>query len=215
MRGTAAPISQRDEFAGLVKDLQQRIADLERIAQKSSRKPGFVDMFAGTTPPAGWLLCNGASQLRSDYPDLFAAIGTTFGAVDGTHFTLPDYRGRSPIGVGTGAGLTARTLGGTVGAETVTLTAAESGLPAHNHTQNAHNHTQDAHAHNIPRFGTASGSYGGVDSNTATTNNIATANATATNQAATATNQANAAAGASAAHNNMHPTLGVNFVIKT
>jgi len=37
----------------------------------------------------GELACNGASLLRATYPDLFNAISTTFGAVDGTHFTLP------------------------------------------------------------------------------------------------------------------------------
>ncbi len=45
------------------------------------------------TIPNGWLECNGASLLRSDYPTLFAIIGTTFGAADGTHFNLPDLRG--------------------------------------------------------------------------------------------------------------------------
>ncbi|MET4187620.1 microcystin-dependent protein [Bradyrhizobium sp. JR1.7] len=38
---------------------------------------------------AGELACNGASKLRTDFPDLFSKIGTTWGAVDGTHFTLP------------------------------------------------------------------------------------------------------------------------------
>lgn len=37
----------------------------------------------------GELACNGASLLRTDYPDLFNKINTTWGAVDGTHFTLP------------------------------------------------------------------------------------------------------------------------------
>ena len=41
------------------------------------------------TAGSGELACNGASLLRTTYPDLFAAIGTTWGAVDGTHFTLP------------------------------------------------------------------------------------------------------------------------------
>ena len=40
---------------------------------------------------AGELLCYGQSVLRSDYPDLFAQIGGTWGAADGTHFTMPDF----------------------------------------------------------------------------------------------------------------------------
>jgi hypothetical protein len=51
--------------------------------------PGHVAAFAGATIPTGWLACNGASVLRASYAALFTAIGTTFGAVDATHFTLP------------------------------------------------------------------------------------------------------------------------------
>lgn len=43
------------------------------------------------TADVGTLLCNGASLLRADYPDLFGKISTTWGAADGTHFTLPDF----------------------------------------------------------------------------------------------------------------------------
>jgi microcystin-dependent protein len=56
-------------------------------------------------------------------------------------------RGRVNIGAGTGAGLTARTLGATGGTETHTLTTAE--MPTHTHTQNAHGHTQSGHVHSV------------------------------------------------------------------
>jgi phage-related tail fiber protein len=47
-----------------------------------------------TTAPAGFLKANGAAVSRSTYADLFAAIGTTYGAGDGsTTFNLPDLRG--------------------------------------------------------------------------------------------------------------------------
>lgn len=55
--------------------------------------PGAVQSFAMATVPGGWLECNGASVLRATYPALFTAIGTVWGSVDGTHFTLPDFRG--------------------------------------------------------------------------------------------------------------------------
>lgn len=58
--------------------------------------PGAVCLFAmavTSSPPTGWLKANGASVLRTDFPNLFAVIGTMFGSVDGTHFTLPDFRG--------------------------------------------------------------------------------------------------------------------------
>lgn len=67
--------------------------------------PGVVTGFAGDTAPAGWLLCQGQSLLRADYPSLFAVIGTTYGSVDATHFNLPDLRVRVPVGVGTGKAL--------------------------------------------------------------------------------------------------------------
>lgn len=56
--------------------------------------PGQVAFFASTTAPAGWLKANGALVSRTSYADLFAIIGTTFGAGDGaTTFALPDIRG--------------------------------------------------------------------------------------------------------------------------
>lgn len=55
---------------------------------------GQVSMFAMSTPPAGWLKANGAAISRATYAALFAAIGTTFGAGDGsTTFNVPDMRG--------------------------------------------------------------------------------------------------------------------------
>lgn len=55
---------------------------------------GAVMHFAKNSPPAGWLKANGAAISRTAYADLFAAIGTTFGAGDGsTTFNLPDLRG--------------------------------------------------------------------------------------------------------------------------
>ena len=61
---------------------------------------GVVYPFAGPIAniPAGYLLCNGASLLRASYPALFSAIGTIYGAADGSHFNLPDYRDRMMIG---------------------------------------------------------------------------------------------------------------------
>jgi microcystin-dependent protein len=52
---------------------------------------GTMQSFGGpiSNIPSGWLYCNGASVLRADYPELFAAIGTAWGAADGLHFNLP------------------------------------------------------------------------------------------------------------------------------
>lgn len=90
--------------------------------------PGNVAHFAGTTAPAGWLLCNGATVSRTDYAALFAAIGTTYGAGDGaTTFALPDLRGEFIRGLDSGRGVdTGRALG-----------SAQAGqLGNHTHTHN-------------------------------------------------------------------------------
>lgn len=78
---------------------------------------GAVLDFAGSTAPTGFLLCDGSSYLRTDFPALFAVIGTAFGAVDGTHFNVP------PSGtfvVSKNAG-TFSTIGATGGAESQAL----------------------------------------------------------------------------------------------
>ena len=60
----------------------------------SNEYVGCVFSFPFSSPPTGFLECNGASLLRSTYSDLFNKIGTTYGNVDGTHFNIPDYRGQ-------------------------------------------------------------------------------------------------------------------------
>ena len=60
---------------------------------------GAVLPFAGTAAPAGWLLCYGQAVSRTTYAALFNALGTAYGAGDGsTTFNLPDLRGRVPGG---------------------------------------------------------------------------------------------------------------------
>ena len=66
---------------------------------------GTVKEFAGSSAPTKWLICNGTAISRTIYADLFALIGTTYGAGDGsTTFNIPDFQGRSPKGVGTSNG---------------------------------------------------------------------------------------------------------------
>ena len=63
---------------------------------------GTMQMFAGNTIPAGWLLCDGSAVSRTDYAKLFSAIGTTWGAGDGsTTFNLPNSIGRFAEGAAT------------------------------------------------------------------------------------------------------------------
>lgn len=107
-----------------------------------SEPAGLQAAFAGATAPTGWVFATGASVLRTGiYADLFAQIGTTYGSADGSHFNLPDLRGRVPVGLddmGDGAGDGGRltgtaydALGEAGGSQTVTLATAE--LPTHDH----------------------------------------------------------------------------------
>jgi microcystin-dependent protein len=97
--------------------------------------PGSVQMWAGVSasPPTGWVFCNGTSTPLNTavYPDLFAAIGYTYGG-SGTTFYPPNFNDKMPIGAGG-----ARALGATGGAET-------KPVPAHTHTTNLASHTHFA-----------------------------------------------------------------------
>lgn len=83
-----------------------------RVVLSDGFQIGDIRQIPHSTIPMGWLECNGASLLRTDYPDLFAIIGTTYGTVDGTHFNIPDYRGEFLRGLDHGRGIdTGRVLG--------------------------------------------------------------------------------------------------------
>ena len=94
--------------------------------------PSVGDIKHSTVPEdhLGWIKCDGRLLDSSKYPELFARIGNSFGS-SGAQFRLPDPRGRVLGVIGAGAGLTPRSLGDAVGAETHTLIIAE--MPAHKH----------------------------------------------------------------------------------
>lgn len=154
---------------------------------------GAVIPYGGTAAPTGWLLCYGQSLLRADYALLFTVIGTTYGAVDGTHFSMPDLRGRVVAGQDDMGGSSANRLTGSPtggvdgdglgnagGAEGHTLTTAE--IPAHTHDITEQLST------------TALGGVG----------NRLTGASTGINSGST---------GGGGAHNNVQPTLILNYII--
>lgn len=184
-------------------------------AQQRLVPTGTVLPFAGTTAPAGFLLCFGQAVSRTDYADLFAAIGTTYGAGNGaTTFNLPDLRGRVVAGKdnmgGTaasritagGSGINGTTLGAAGGAETHTLTAAQ--MPSHSHGVSDPGHAHTYGAGQIPSPLTPRGTNGdGTNFN----------NNPATNNAVTGISIQNAGGGG--AHNNAQPTVILNHIIST
>lgn len=90
-----------------------------------------IRMFAGTFAPRNWAFCQGQILSISQNTALFSLLGTTYGGNGTTTFALPDFQGRTPVGTGSGAGLSSYELGQVGGAENTTLLL--NNLPAHNH----------------------------------------------------------------------------------
>ena len=89
---------------------------------------GEIRMWAGTFAPVGWHFCDGTIFSVGEYTALYSLIGNYYGGSAPTSFALPDLRGRVPINVGQGPGLTNYyQVGIQYGAETSHLTA--SNLP--------------------------------------------------------------------------------------
>ena len=88
---------------------------------------GSITLWSGTTTPTNWLLCDGREVSRETYSELFAAIGTAWGAGDGsTSFNLPDFTDKFALGAGGDVDLAE-----TGGAKEVTLTVDQ--IPKHQH----------------------------------------------------------------------------------
>lgn len=150
---------------------------------------GSMIMWPTGTAPTGWLICDGSAVSRTTYADLFTLIGTTFGAGNGsTTFNLPDFRRRAPVGAGgTGSGTLGNAVGNTGGAETHTLTTSE--MPSHSHLGRRSVTTFLAGG---TTYGFPQRDDGGFTSDGATQST-----------------------GSGTPHNNMQPSLVVNFIIKT
>lgn len=147
-----------------------------------------VRAFAFNFPPKGWAFCNGQLLPISQNTALFSLLGTNFGGDGKSTFGLPDLQGR--VAIGSGAGYV---LGAFGGSETVTL--LESELPGHYHRLLA---------------SSLAGSTGNPTNNTLARATIyANGN---TNQVAMA-GEALAPAGGGLPHNNMQPTLTLQFCI--
>lgn len=94
-------------------------------------QPGSILVWSTSTAPTGWLLCNGLSVSRTTYSALYNKITTKYGSGNGsTTFTLPNLKGRVPVGVGSSP---FTSLGNNGGSTSVTLTVSQ--IPQHNHGQ--------------------------------------------------------------------------------
>lgn len=147
----------------------------------------------------GWLKCDGRSISRTIYSKLFEVIGTSFGSNDAETFKLPDCRGRVLGTIGTGTGLTARTLGAMVGTETHTLTVTE--MPSHSHTINdpghSHNYVNNTNDQQVSALpGETAADQADLSATTGTSTTGITVNNT----------------GGGGAHNNMQPTIFISNI---
>lgn len=172
---------------------------LTAAVQQAINPVGTIQAYAGTSPPAGWLICDGstipngsgtptggsgANTVNTNYSALYLLLGSNFGAAG----KIPDLRGRTMIGAGTGVGLTARSLGaGNTGLGSEGSALNVNHIPQHNHsidhdhaafdvTGGGHEHTYAVYAQtsayqpnaapNLLRFADTNATLGNFTANT-------------------------------------------------
>lgn len=160
---------------------------------------GEIRMFGFSRVPDGWLACDGSLKAISEYDTLFTLLGTTYGGDGVNTFAVPDLRGRVPIHQGQGPGLSLYAIGQQAGSENVTLLPQQ--LPAHTH----------------PLMATTSLATTGAVSNTVVPGAVSgetmyVTDTTGANGAALLAS-AIASAGDTQPHENLMPTLTVQFCI--
>ena len=97
------------------------MANLQDLTNRS--EVGAIKPWGKSTAPAGYVLCDGTAISRTTYADLFAIIGSTYGAGNGsTTFNVPDLQGKMPQGYD---GSTYN-MAGTGGANTVTVSVTDN-----------------------------------------------------------------------------------------
>ena len=194
---TYPSLTELSYVKGGTSSLQAQINALTAMIGGTTPSIGDYKQSAQTTSHNKYLLCNGAEISRSTYHLLFDVIGTSFGSTGVGTFTLPSPMGRVLGVIGSGAGLTTRVLGDSVGTETHLLTAAQSGSPAHEHVINGGNS-----GGNGPGTG-----YTWIFTNTTTGSWAVFTTAAGGNASTFLDIVPNTAANASQAHPNMQPTL--------
>ena len=156
---------------------------------------GEIRMFAGNFAPRGNSFCDGQLLAISQNDALFSLLGTTYGGDGRTTFALPDMRGRIPLHVGTGPGLSPRALGSKGGTEKENISIGQ--LPSHTHPM--HGTTENGPAAN-------------PDGNALATSVVLTPyfdGPQDQNMAASAI----AGTGGGGTHTNIAPYLAINYII--
>lgn len=109
---------------------------------------GTVLPFAGATAPDGWAICDGSTVSRTEYSELYMAIGDAWGNGDGsTTFHLPDLRGRFLRGVDNPSGIPGEEAGRDPDAGS--RTAANAGGNSGNAVGSVQDHQNASHSHGL------------------------------------------------------------------
>lgn len=175
-----------------------------KLAVGAAFVSGMVMPYAGTSAPTGWLLAYGQAVSRTTYADLFTAIGTTYGTGDGSStFNLPDLRGRVVAGqddMGSSSAnrltspINGDTLGAAGGSQSHTLTVAQMPSHTHNITGTYRKDFGSPPGGSFPH-GSSHGTSGVNISGFLSLTNSST--------------------GGNQSHNNVQPTIILNYIIKT
>ena len=168
---------------------------------------GSILQTSRTAAPAGWMLAQGQAISRSTYSDLFASIGTTYGAGDGsTTFNIPDLRGRNVVGLDSSQA-EFNVMGKKGGEKYHTLTTAE--MPSHNHGINDPGHSHYNYL-TIQYMGVDDGNY----SYDAADGDAGAPHGLGWNTGASGTGISIQYNGGNAAHNVLDPYITLNFMIR-
>ena len=176
-----------------IKDGEVTAPKLAASAVSALIPAGLILPYAGASAPTDYFLCDGSAKSRTTYATLFGILGTTYGAGDGsTTFNIPDLRGRVIAGQDDMGGSSANRLTGLSGGVDGDGIGNTGGAETHTLTS-----AQMQHTNTIAR--TTHLLLDGPQSVPA-----ASSNATGNISASTAS-----------AHNNVQPTIILNYIIKT
>lgn len=154
--------------------------------------------------PRDFALCNGQLMNIAGNEALYAVIGTTYGGNGTTSFGLPDLRGRLPIGVGQGTGLSNYMVGQTAGVETVTVGVGN--IPAHTHVLSV---SKNGATGKVPGPAVVQGDVGAGELFYCAQSQAGTQQTFASDTISASTNSY----ASPGAHLNVQPTMGLVYVI--
>lgn len=200
-----------------IKDGEVTSAKLAASAVSTLMPAGLIFPYAGSSAPTDYFLCDGSAKSRTTYSTLFGILGTTYGAGDGTStFNIPDLRGRVIAGqddmggssanrlTGLTGGVDGDGIGNTGGDEKHALTEAQ--MPKHYHQMRGPNAVTAPQGSQT----SATGVYGGgsADDTPDDYATFSTGGSASSGSSSTGTSSGND-------HNNVQPTMILNYIIKT